>query len=193
MSSRVASGSNLRRVDHRAAHRRGEDQLREAPGVKHRRHHHRRFLGVPRHAIQHRFEFGCSATGVLGALGITGGARGQQDQPALAAGVGGSLAEVGGDQLLDGDVVLFRVVGPPDDAGGVGLVCQCAVNRVGELFVVDHRVGALAVDYVGQSRAGERRVEQQHVGADPVGRDQRLDETAMVAAHDGQHFRCSAG
>ena len=59
-------------------------------------------------------------------------------------------AGVGGDQFLDGGVVGIRVVGPRDDADGVGLVDQRTVDRVGELLVVDHCVGALAVDDVGQ-------------------------------------------
>ena len=103
--------------DHRAAHRRGEDQLRKAPGVKHRRHHHRRLLGVPRHAVQDRLEFGRATAGMLGALGVTGGSRRQQDQFAFAVRLGGPPAGVGGDQLLDGGVVGLRVVGPRDDRG----------------------------------------------------------------------------
>ena len=155
--------------------------------MKHRRHHHRRFLGVPRHAVQDRLELGRAAAGMLGALGSTGGARRQQDQSCLCGpswrGRRPAWAAISFSTVR---VVGLRMVGPRDDAGGVGLVGQRTVHRVGELLVVDHRVGAFAVDHLGQRRAGERRVQQQHVGADPVGRDQRLDEAAVVAAHDGQ-------
>ena len=98
-----------------------------------------------------------------------------------------------GYQRLDSGVVVVRVVGPRDDAGRVGSVGQRTVHRFGELLVVDHRVGVLAFDNVGQRRAGERRVEQQHVGADPVGGDQRLDEAAVVAAHDRHDLRGATG
>ena len=85
------------------------------------------------------------------------------------------------------------MVRPCDDPGGVGFIGQRAVHRIGELLVVDHRVRAFAVDHLGQRRAGERGVEQQHVCADPVGCDQRFDEAAVVAAHDRHHVRGSAG
>ena len=79
---------------HRAAQRRGEDQLGKAPGVKHRRHDHRRLFGVPRHAVEDRLEFGRATTGMLGALGVTGSSRRQQDQFAFTVRLGGPLAGV---------------------------------------------------------------------------------------------------
>ena len=63
--------------DHRATQRRGEDQLGEAPGVKHRCHDNRGLFGVPRHPVEDRLEFRCAATGMLGALGVTGRSRRQ--------------------------------------------------------------------------------------------------------------------
>ena len=70
-----------------------------------------------------------------------------------------------------------------------GLIGQCAVHRLGELLVVDDGLDAFAVDHVGHRRAGERRVEQHDVGADPAGCHHRLDEAAMVAAHHADDFR----
>ena len=64
-----------------------------------------------------------------------------------------------------------------------------AVDGVGELLVVDHHVDVFPVDHLGQRRTGERGVQQQHVGADAGGRDQRLDEAAVVAAHDPDGLR----
>ena len=93
-----------------------------------------------------------------------------------------------GDEFLDRQIVLR--VGPGHDAGGVGFVGQRTVHRLGELLVVDDGVDAFAVDHVGHRRAGERRVEQHDVGADPVGGHHRLDETAVVAAMIPMTFGC---
>jgi hypothetical protein len=49
------------------------------------------------------------------------------------------------------------------------------------------------MDDFGQRRAGERGVEQQYVGTDPIGGHQRLDETAMVAADDPDDGWCAGG
>ena len=141
--------------DHRAGHRRGEHQLRKAPRVEHRRHDHYGFLGPPRRAVQDRLERAYSgvAARLVGALGCSGGAGGEQDHPALAAGALGLLPGVIGDEFLDGQLVL--TVGPGHDAGGVRFVGQRAVHRRGELLVVDDGVDAFAVDHVGQRRPGE--------------------------------------
>ena len=127
---------------------------------------------------------GRASAGVLGALRSSGGARRQQDELAFRTSAARLLACVLVDQLLDGRHVLGDAVGPGDDPGGIGAVGQRAVDGLGELLVVDHCVDALALDHLGQRRPGERGVQQQHVGADPVGGDQGLDEAAVVAAHD---------
>jgi hypothetical protein len=112
------------------------------------------------------------------------------------------VPDVSGDQGFDGrsrwagDLrcrFIRPAVHPGEDSAGVRPVGEGLVDRVGELLVVDDGVGVLAVDHVGQRRPGERGVEQQHVGTDAGGRDQRFDEAAMVAAHDADCLGCAAG
>ena len=86
-----------------------------------------------------------------------------------------------------------RVVGPGDDPRGIRVVDQCTVDDLGELLVVDDGVSALASDHLRQGGSGERGVQQQQVGADAVGRNDGLDEAAVVAAHDPDHPRLPAG
>ena len=58
------------------------------------------------------------------------------------------------------------------------------VEQLGELLVVDERLGALAAGHLGELGPGEHRVEVERAGAE-LGRGQRrLDEAAMVATHD---------
>ncbi len=60
-----------------------------------------------------------------------------------------------------------------------------SATQVGELLVVDDRARLLALDHLGDLRAGERGVEVQAVGAELGQRHGGLDEAAVVAAHDG--------
>ena len=177
-------GVELAAGDDRAGHRRGEHQLREAPGVEHRRDDDGDFLGAPRGPVEDRLERLGSAAGVPGALGRSGGARRQQDRARLAARRGRAVRR-------RATRISFSTV-RPSAAVSVqatirtvsGCVGQCAVDGGGELLVVDHHVGALARHHLGHRGTGERGVEQQHVGADPVGGDQGFDEAAVVARHD---------
>ena len=57
-------------------------------------------------------------------------------------------------------------------------------DEVGELLVVDQRGGRLAAQDVGDLGAGEGGVEVELAGAELRARDGRLDEPAVVAAHD---------
>jgi hypothetical protein len=57
------------------------------------------------------------------------------------------------------------------------------LEHLGELLVVEQRLGLLAPDHVRQLRPAERRVEEQHVAAELRARDQRVDEAAVVARH----------
>ena len=56
-------------------------------------------------------------------------------------------------------------------------------QQAGELLVVDHHLGTLALEHVDQLGARERRVEQQDVGAQLGRGDAGVDEAAVVAAH----------
>ena len=58
------------------------------------------------------------------------------------------------------------------------------VDEVLELGVVDDRRRLLALGDLGDLRPGERGVEVQGVGAELRQRDRRVDEAAVVAAHD---------
>ena len=74
-----------------------------------------------------------------------------------------------------------------------GLSASARSTVVGELLVVDDGVDAFALHDLRQRGPGERRVQQQHVGTDPVGGDQRLDEAAVVACHDADDLRSRSG
>ena len=86
------------------------------------------------------------------------------------------------DQLLERGSASSSslLVGPRDEALAA---VQRVLEQLGELGVVDDRARLLALDHLGQLRAGERGVEQHRVGAELGQRDQRLDEAAVVAAH----------
>src|SRR3954451_22046410 len=93
------------------------------------------------------------------------GARGRAGDEVLERGVVGRLAGVvPGDEAL---APLARVV-----------------DEVLELGVVDDRGRLLALGDRGDLRARELRVEVQRVGAELRQRDGRVDEAAVVAAHD---------
>ncbi len=57
------------------------------------------------------------------------------------------------------------------------------LEELGELLVVDDRARRLALEHVDQLRTGEGGVEVEDVGAELGGRDGRVDEAAVVAAH----------
>ena len=56
-------------------------------------------------------------------------------------------------------------------------------EQAGELLVVDHHGGLLALEHVDQLRSGEGGVEVEQVGAELGDRDRGVDEAAVVAAH----------
>ena len=91
---------------------------------------------------------------MLGALGSSGGAGGQQDDLALAAGALRLLVGVLADQLLDRQRGV-GAVGPGKDPSHVLLVDQRAVDDGGELLVVDDGVDTFAFDHFSQCGRGE--------------------------------------
>ena len=74
-----------------------------------------------------------------------------------------------------------RSVGPADDPRDA-LVDP--VEQAGELLVVDERLRSLAARHLDQLRPGEHRVEVERAGAELGRGERRLDEAAVVAAHD---------
>ena len=188
-SSSVASGIELASGHHRAGHRRGEDQLGEAPGVEHGRHDHRGLLGPPRHAVQYRLERPSPAPPpeCLAPLGVPVVPEVSRIiLPLRRCAVGSCPAW---SAMSFSTVRSCRARRSRPRCGGVRFVGQRAVDRRGELLVVDDGVDAFAVDDLGQRGPGERGVEQHHVRADPVGGHQRLDKAAVVAAHDADDLR----
>jgi hypothetical protein len=85
-----------------AAHARGDGQLTEAPGVEHRRGHHRGLPGTPGDPLQHRRQRRGSTAGAPGTLGRTGRAGGQQHGPAGPVGLVRSLTQVLVDEGVQG-------------------------------------------------------------------------------------------
>ncbi len=98
-----------------------------------------------------------------------------------------------GHHRLDGELLRSGGVGPGDDPDGVWAVGQGPVDGRGELLVADDGIDVLARNHLGECRSREGRVEQQDVRADPVGGDQRLDEATVVARHDPDDARGTAG
>ena len=97
-----------------------------------------------------------------------GGFRSDSSPPAI------SCSSVGSAGLL-------ALVDPADDAGDGVLH---ALQQAGELGVVDQRLRRLAARHLDQLRPGEHRVQVEGAGAELGGGESRLDEAAVVAAHD---------
>ena len=116
-----------------------------------------------------------------GALRRAGRARGEDRLAALALGRHRRRRVAPLDQLLERRVGgLVALVRPRHEAAAA---VQRVRQQLGELRVVDDRARLLALDHLGQLRAGEGGVEQHRVGAELGQRDQRLDHPAVVAAH----------
>src|SRR5215217_2339295 len=118
----------------------------------------------------------------LGALRRAGGAGGEDRRLARLL----RRAEVrdltAGGERLDARVAgLLLGLVPGDEAREVDLG---VAEQVRELLVVDERLRGLALEHVGQLRLGERRVEEEGVRAELRAGHDRLDEAAVVAAHD---------
>jgi hypothetical protein len=160
--------------------------------MKHRCGDHDSLCGPPRRAVQDGLECVRVTAGELGALRCSCGAGGEQDRSALLPHPFGSLTGMLHDQPLDTQCVHTGGV-VRDNACGVGLVGERALDRGGEFGVVDHNVDTFAVDDLSQCRPGERRVQQQHVHPSTVGADECLDETSVIAAHDADGLGSSAG
>ncbi len=85
----------------------------------------------------------------------------------------------GGDQPLQGGLRALAL-GPGDHP----LDALDPLEKATELLVVDQQRRPLALDHVGELRTGEHRVQVERAGAELGRRDRRLDEAAVVAAHD---------
>ena len=120
--------------------------------------------------------------GALGPLRRTGGAGGEDHEARLVGRRPVVCLRAAGDQALQRPLLPLTVaVGPSDDP------VDRAVDpgqEVAELLVVDERLRRLAPSHLGQLRAGEHRVEVERAGAELGRRQSRLDEAAVVAAHD---------
>ncbi len=179
----VSSGSNLRRMTSVVLSAMPEREVREAPGVEHRGGEHRVLAGAQRdHAEQRGRGVERLGLAALGPLRAAGRAAREDHDAALL----GRRLEVGRVAVAD-EVLEARVLG-----GLVGVVPRDepraaparVVDEVLELGVVDDRRRLLALGDLGDLRAGERGVQVQRVGAELRQRDGRVDEAAVVAAHD---------
>ena len=78
---------------------------------------------------------------------------------------------------------------PGDEAGDLRRVLLGPGEQLVELGVVDDRLRLLALDHAVQLRAGEVGVHEQHGRAELRAGEQRVDEAAVVAAHDRDPIR----
>ena len=115
-------------------------------------------------------------------FGRAGRARGEDDVAAVLLGGVEILAVGGTDQLLDRcHVGGSRLLLPGDEAAQAGGPIR---EQVLELLVVDQRRGLLALHHVGELGRREGGVQVEGDGAELRAGHRRLDEVAVVAAHD---------
>ena len=184
VSDSVASGSNLRLSTS------VEDRL--MPSVKCTKPHEwnigaaiivfsRAFSGImASSAAAGSSDLGCEREAPLG---VPGGARGEDDRLAALARRArpAAMSPLAARSSSSGSLRLAVVgVVPGDEALAPP---RGVVDQLLELVVVDQRLRLLALGDVGELRAREGRVEEQHVGAELRARHHRLDEAAVVAAH----------
>ena len=177
----VSSGSKRRRSTIVEAVGRLIDEVEEAPGVEERRRDHHRLAAAVGDLVDQRGDREQAVgAGALGALRRPGRARGEDDEARF---VGRRLqvgVVVGGDQRSS----VGASDSPSVQATTRSTLSSTPSSRLGELLVVDEHLGALAARHLGQLRAGEHRVQVERAGAELGGGEGRLDEAAVVAAHD---------
>ena len=169
-----------------------EREVREAPGVEHRRGDHRLLARLAAGSRDSSAATGSSDFGLRarGALRRAGRARGE-DRSRGPARPGGTTSEVSPRSIRSSSVGSF----------GRGRRGSCQATKrlrrsagvredLGELLVVDRApCGFSRLATSVELRAGERRVEEQRVRAELRARDHRVDEAAVVAAHDRRRRR----
>ena len=165
--------------------------MRQAPGVKQRRADQRSPAGAQRDLREQR-RGRVERLGLLavGPLRRPGRAAREEDDAAPRPRRDEFAGVAAVDELLEGRAVRGETRRP-----GLGLgprnEAQAAVrggaDALGELRVADDRAGVLAGADRRDLRAGEGGVEQQRVRAQLGGRDERLDEAAVVATEDRDH------
>ncbi len=145
-----------------------------------RRDHHRLAAAVGDLVDQRRHRKQPVGAGALRALRAPGRPRGEDHEARLVWRRLQVGLVAGGDQGVERRPA-GRRVGPTDDALDAAVD---AAEQLRELLVVDEHLGRLAPRHLGQLRTGEHRVEVEGAGAELGGRKRRLDEAAVVAAHD---------
>jgi hypothetical protein len=168
--------------DDRRGQRGGQEDVREAPGVKQRGGDDGCLARPQRDGReQRRHRTHRAGRGPVGALGGAGGPGGEDDRPAGHTGRGQRRVDASGDELRQRGVVRAIGVGDEADPAAAGLL-----DGGGELAVVDQAVGALALHHLCHLRAGKAGVEQHHVHPELGGGRGHLDKAAVITAHDGE-------
>ena len=116
-----------------------------------------------------------------GALGRAGRAAREDDDAALALWRHDLAGVARPDQLVERRVGAVLGVVPRDEA--LAPLARL-LEEARELLVVDQRAWLLALRDLGELGGGERRVEVERVRPELRDGDRRLDEAAVVAAHD---------
>ena len=175
-------GIELRPQHHRRGCRQAEHEMQEAPGMEERRGDHRRLPVAPGN-LREQGRQGAEALRLAALCPLRGAGRaGREDD--VAAVLGGRVEVIAvraRDQLLQRDLVGPLLLLPgneaPQRAGAAG-------QQICELLVVDQGCRFLPLEHVGQLRAGEGGVQVERDGAELGAGHRRLDEVAVVAAHD---------
>ena len=167
--------------DHGRGQRQAEDEVGEAPGVEQRRGDHHPLAAAIGDAVEEAGDRAETAgAGPLGSLRGPGRARGEDDEAGLLLGRVEVRLVAGGDHPLERRSRSPRPRGPGDHP----LDPLDALQQAAELLVVDQQPRALARDHVGELGAGEHRVQIERAGAELGRGDRRVDEAAVVSAHD---------
>ena len=172
----------------RRGQRQREREVRVAPGVEQRRGDQRRLARPQRDPREQR-------RGRLERVGLLCATRPSACRSCPRSGSRPGRARAGGckrrwslarDQLLERRIARALARSPGSQPGDEALAARRRPRRTSsrELLVVDQRAGSSRAQHVGDLRPREGRVQIQHARAELRAGDRRLDEAAVVAAHD---------
>ena len=166
------------------------------------RHDHLGFAGngivrTPRDTFEHRGQRrDVGAAAAARSLRCAGGTRGEQHDATRLGRTLCAVTPVCLDQSVQGISachIRIEVLDPRPHHRQAGEPLHGRAQESVELVVGDEHVDVLALEHVGELWCGETGIEQHRVGAESRHRGDRLDEAAMIAAHDRDGRRARHG